>query len=111
MKLQTILMLGVTTVIFVSASSVLRAYAGGAALWVLLLALALYVSGNVLVVPLMREGGLGITISILSVTQLLTINLLAWLIYSERLTPIQMAGMGLGVVAMVLMLWPKEAAL
>lgn len=109
MKLETIVMLGVTTVIFVSASSVLRAYAGGGAFWVLILALALYVTGNVLVVPLMREGGLGLTVSILSVTQLLCINILAFLIYNERLTPVQMAGVLLGIIAMGLMLWPKGA--
>lgn len=110
MKFQTILMLGVTTAIFVSASSVLRAYAGGASLWVLLLALALYVTGNVLVVPLMRDGGLGLTVSILSVTQLLAINVLAFIIYNERLSPVQMAGMVLGILAMGLMLWPKEGS-
>lgn len=109
MKFQTLLLLAVTTTIFISASSVLRAYAGGGAFWLLLLALALYLTGNLLVVPLMRDGGLGLPVSILSITQLLTINILAFLIFNERLTAVQMSGVVLGILAMGLMLWPKEA--
>ncbi len=110
MKLWVILMLGVTTGIFIAAASTLRLYAGGAPLYTLLGALALYVTGNVLVVPLMRETGLGLTISILSVTQLLLVNLIAFTVYGEKIGSMQLSGIALGTIAIALMLWPSKGA-
>jgi glucose uptake protein len=111
MKLWVILMLALTTGIFIAAASTLKFYAGGAPFYTLILALVLYVIGNVLVVPLMRESGLGITVSILSVTQLLLVNVIAFAVYGEKLSRLQLSGILLGIVAITLMLWPvKEGA-
>lgn len=108
MKLWVILMLGLTTGIFIAAASTLKLYAGGAPFYTLLVALALYVTGNILVVPLMRESGLGVTVSILSVTQLLLVNVIAFTVYGEKISPPQLAGVALGTLAIALMLWPAK---
>lgn len=108
MKLWVLLMLGVTTGIFIAAASTLKLYAGGAPFYTLLGALTLYVVGNILVVPLMRESGLGVTVSILSVTQLLLVNLIAFFVYGEKISPTQLSGVALGTLAIMLMLWPSQ---
>ncbi|MCL6707249.1 hypothetical protein M8R20_09585 [Pseudomonas sp. R2.Fl] len=103
-----LLWLGVAMVIFLSAATASRAYISSDRLWVLALSLALYCAGNLLMVKLMREGGLGLAISASSVAQLLLINVIAFLVFGERLTTVQMAGVALGIVSMALMLFPSK---
>jgi len=69
----------------------------------------LYCVGNLMMVKLMREGGLGLAISVSAIAQLLLINVIAFAVFGEKLTPQQLAGVGLGVAAMVLMLVPMGA--
>jgi len=59
-------------------------------------------------VKLMREGGLGLAISASAVAQLVLINVIAFLLFGERLSAVQMAGVALGVVSMALMLFPAK---
>ncbi|MBO3761245.1 hypothetical protein J5J10_03910 [Ciceribacter sp. L1K23] len=104
-----LLWLGAAMVVFLSAATASRAYiASGDRLWVLLLSLALYCIGNLMMVKLMREGGLGLAISASSVAQLLLINVIAFLVFGERLSATQMAGVALGIVSMALMLFPQK---
>ncbi len=110
MKLWVILMLCLTTGIFIAAASTLRLCVGGAPVYALIGALCLYVTGNLMMVPLMRETGLGLTVSVLSVTQLLLVNVIAFAVYGERLGWLQLSGMALGTVAIALMLWPVKEA-
>ena len=108
MKLTFILMLGVTSTIFMAAASASRAYITTSNwLWVVL-SMCLYVTGNLLMLKLMRDGGLGLAISISAITQLVLVNLIAFGFFGERLNPVQMGGVALGMVAMVLMLWPES---
>ncbi len=58
---------------------------------------------------LMREGGMGLAVSLSAVTQLLVINVIAFLVFGERLSGTQLAGVALGVVSMGLMLLPSPA--
>ncbi|MBB4063224.1 hypothetical protein [Gellertiella hungarica] len=108
MKLWVMAMLGLTTGVFIAAASTLRLYVGGGPLYALFGALCLYVTGNLMMVPLMRETGLGLTVSVLSVTQLLLVNLIAFIVYGEKLGAMQLSGMMLGTVAIALMLWPSQ---
>ena len=62
-----------------------------------------------MMLKLMREGGLGIAISLSAITQLLLINVIAFLFFGERLSSTQLAGVGLGILAMGLMLLPSPA--
>ncbi|MFN3635515.1 MAG: hypothetical protein ACK4UZ_07250, partial [Rhizobium rhizophilum] len=77
---------------------------------VLAASLALYCIGNLMMVKLMREGGLGLAISASAIAQLVLINVIAFLLFGERLSTIQMAGVALGVISMALMLFPAKGS-
>jgi small multidrug resistance pump len=102
-----VFLLSVAMAVFLAASSCLRVYAGGAALWVLVLALALYCIGNLMMVPLMKANGLAVAMSVSAVLQLVMSSLVAVTIFGERPLTIQWAGIGLGIVAVTLILWPQ----
>jgi glucose uptake protein len=95
--------------VFLSAATASRAYIASSNLLLLVLSLALYCVGNLMMVKLMREGGLGLAISASAVAQLVLINVIAFTVFGERPSMMQLAGVGLGVAAMVLMLFPAEA--
>ena len=110
MSLNFILMLAVSSAIFMAAASSSRAYVSSENwLWILL-SMSLYVTGNLIMIRIMREGGLGLAISLSSIVQLLLINVIAFAFYGERLTNVQLGGVVLGVVAMMLMMWPQSAS-
>ena len=92
--------------VFIIAATVSRAYVSSDRWPLLVLSLLLYCIGNLLMIRLMREGGLGLAISLSAIGQLLAVNIIAFLVFGERLTGPQMAGVALGVVAMGLMLIP-----
>lgn len=93
--------------VFITANSVLRAYVANSQLAILLGALVLFSIGNLMMVRLMRESGLAVAISVSSVVQLVMIGLVAWFIFGERPTGLQIAGMALGVVAVTMIAWPQ----
>ncbi|WP_377274724.1 hypothetical protein [Rhizobium sp. R86522] len=103
-----LLWLGAAMATFLGAATVSRAYVDNGKLWVLVASLALYSVGNLMMVKLMREGGLGLAISASAVAQLVLINVIAFLVFGERLSAVQMAGVALGVVSMALMLFPAK---
>lgn len=109
MKLPFVLWLFGATAVFIGAATASRAYIGTTNMLYLLLSLALYIVGNLMMLKLMREGGLGLAISLSAITQLLLVNVIAFLFFGERLSTTQMAGVGLGIVAMGLMLLPSPA--
>jgi small multidrug resistance pump len=100
-------LLGIAMAVFLAASSCLRLYAGGGAFWVLLLALALYCVGNLMMVPLMAANGLAVAMSVSAVLQLLLATLVGVTVFGERPFMVQWAGIVLGVAAVVLILWPQ----
>lgn len=104
-----VLLLAGASAIFIFAASATRAYISSDNwLWVAL-SLFLYAAGNLVMIRIMREGGLGLAISISAIAQLILVNIIAFSVFNERLTPIQMGGVALGIVAMVLMMWPQKA--
>ena len=103
------LWLAAAMAVFITANSVLRAYVANAQVWVLLAALVLFSVGNLMMVRLMRESGLAVAISVSSIVQLVMIGLVAWFIFGERPTGLQIAGMALGVVAVAMIAWPTGA--
>jgi small multidrug resistance pump len=109
MNSALVLWLCMAMAVFITANSVLRAYVSNAQVWVLLAALALFSIGNLMMVRLMRESGLAVAISVSSVVQLVLIGLVAWFIFGERPTGLQIAGMALGVVAVAMIAWPQGA--
>lgn len=104
-----ILLLAGSSAIFMAAASASRAYVSTDNwLWVVL-SMCLYVAGNLIMIRIMREGGLGLAISISAIVQLILVNVIAFIVFSERMSHIQMGGVALGIVAMVLMMWPRNA--
>lgn len=108
MSSASLLWLAGAMAVFVLANSVLRSYSASAYVPTLLGALLLFTLGNLMMVRLMRESGLALAISVSSVAQLVLLSLVAFLWFGERPTPRQLAGMALGVVAVVLIAWPQE---
>lgn len=104
-----LLWLSASMAIYLSAATSTRSYIATNNIMLLILALALYCIGNLMMVRLMREGGLGLAISVSAIAQLLLINIIAFALFGERLSNLQMAGVGLGVVSMALMLLPAQA--
>jgi small multidrug resistance pump len=102
-----IALLGAAMAVFLAASSCLRVYAGGSAVWVLVLALTLYCVGNLMMVPLMKANGLAVAMSVSAILQLLLATLVAVIAFGERPLTIQWAGIGLGIAAVTLILWPQ----
>jgi small multidrug resistance pump len=103
-----VLLLAGASAIFIAAASATRAYISTDNwLWVAL-SLSLYVAGNLVMIRIMREGGLGLAISISSIAQLILVNVIALAVFNERMTGIQIGGVALGILAMTLMMWPQK---
>ncbi len=102
----TLLWLGAATGIFVGAAASLRAYVSPGPLWFLLLSLALYAAGNLIMVRVMRESGMAVAVSVSAVLQLLLATLVAVTVFAERPTPLQWAGIALGLASLAMIAWP-----
>ena len=96
-----------STVVFMAANATLKTYAAQGGAWVLLAALGLFCLGNSLMVRVMRENGLGIAISLSLIFQLIAITGVAVVWFGERPTGLQLAGLALGVVAVMMIVWPQ----
>jgi small multidrug resistance pump len=96
-----------STVVFMAANATLKTYAQKGGPWVLVGALALFCLGNYLMVRVMRENGLGLAIALSLIFQLIAITGMAFLWFGERPSPLQMAGLALGVVAVGMIVWPQ----
>ena len=106
MNAVTLAWLVASTAVFVAANGVLKTYAQQGGIWVLLGALALFCLGNTLMVQVMRGQGLGVAIALSVVFQLVAISAMAVVVFGERPSALQLAGMALGVVAVMMIAWP-----
>ena len=103
-----VLLLAGASAIFIAAASATRAYISNDNwLWVAL-SLFLYAAGNLVMIRIMREGGLGLAISISSIAQLILVNVIALAVFGERMTNVQIGGVALGILSMTLMMWPQK---
>ena len=93
-----ILLLAGSSAIFMAAASASRAYVSNDNwLWVVL-SMCLYVAGNLIMIRIMREGGLGLAISISAIVQLILVNVIAFLVPSAVATSIQRHGKAEGTI-------------
>ena len=106
MSLPTFLVFIVTTVIFLTAASTSRIYVSDGRFVVIVIAMLLYIVGNLLMVRIMREIGLGIAISVSTFAQLILIHVVAYVFFEERPAPLQVAGLVLGGISMALIMLP-----
>lgn len=107
MSAALLMWLAASTAVFVTANGLLKVYAAKGSLGMLAVALVLFTLGNLIMAQVMRGSGLGLAIAVSSVFQLLAITGVALVVFGERPTGMQMAGMALGVVAVALIAWPQ----
>ena len=97
------------TAAFVAAATSLRLHVASGGVWTVLGALALYGAGNVMILHPMRAGGMAVALSASAALQLVLVNLIAITVFGERPRPAQLAGIGLGMLAVVLIGWPSRS--
>ena len=107
MSAATILWLGGATAIFLAAASALRAHVAQGHLWLILLSLALYAAGNLVMVRVMRDSGMAVAISASAVLQLVLATFVAVAFFAERPTGLQWGGIGFGILAVALFVRPQ----
>lgn len=96
-----------STAVFMVANSLLKTYAAKGGLGMLIAALAAFCLGNFLMVRVMRENGLGLALALSLVFQLVAITLIAFAVFGERPTGLQIAGLVLAVVSIGMITWPS----
>lgn len=96
-------LLASSTLIFVGAASSAKAWALSAdnAIW-LVLTLLLYTMGNLIMLRLIRDVGMGAALSLSAVVQLIAVNIVALAFFGERVTAVQAAGLVLAIVAVAM---------
>jgi glucose uptake protein GlcU len=93
------LQLGLSTVIFLLAATVAKSWALSPGTGKIVLALALYSLGNLIMLRLVREFGMATAFSLSAVIQLVAVNVIALAFFGERLGAIQGGGIVLAIVA------------
>lgn len=102
MNIWGMLQLGLATVIFLLAATVAKHWALAPHIGKIVLALALYSAGNLVMLKLVRDFGMASAFSLSAVIQLVAVNLIALLYFEERLGAVQGAGVVLAVVAVAM---------
>jgi multidrug transporter EmrE-like cation transporter len=91
--------LGFSTIIFLIAATVAKNWALSPSIGKLLLTLALYSLGNLVMLRLVREFGMANAFSLSAVIQLVAVNVIALAWFGERLNALQSGGIVLAIVA------------
>lgn len=99
MSLSGFLQLGASTAIFLIAATVAKHWALAPTLGKLLLTLALYSLGNLIMLRLVREFGMASAFSLSAVIQLVAVNVIALAWFGERLNTLQSGGIVLAILA------------
>ncbi|MBW4656839.1 MAG: hypothetical protein KME20_27895 [Kaiparowitsia implicata GSE-PSE-MK54-09C] len=99
MTLPTLLLVGLSTAIFVAAASAAKVYTAHPGWEWLAATLALYTIGNLIMLRLISILGMGVALSLSAVVQLVAVNLVAVLLFGERLTWTQAAGVATAVIS------------
>lgn len=103
--------LGASTVIFVLAASAAKWWALAPSYWRLGLVLLLYTAGNLIMLRLIRDFGMGVALSLSAVIQLVAVNVVAFAWFGERVGALEGAGIVVAIVAVGLItLGPYFAA-
>lgn len=99
MTLFGFVQLGFSTIIFLVAATVAKNWALSPSAGKLLLTLALYSLGNLVMLRLVREFGMANAFSLSAVIQLVAVNVIALAWFGERLNALQSGGIVLAIVA------------
>jgi multidrug transporter EmrE-like cation transporter len=102
------LLLAIAVAAFVGAGATAKFWANSDGNWPLLaMTLLLYTIGNVVMLPLIRNIGLGVALSLSAVAQLLAINFVAIAMFGERVSGVQAIGLALAVLSVGLLTYQK----
>ena len=99
MTLAGLLQLGASTVIFVLAASAAKSWAITPGHWRLALVLALYTAGNLIMLRLIRDFGMGVALSLSAVIQLVAVNVVAFFWFGEKVELLQGVGILTAIAA------------
>lgn len=102
MSVVTLFQLGFAICCFVLAGSSAKAWAMTPDTGRLLITLALYTIGNLVMLRLIRTMGMAVALSVSNVVQLVAVNAVALIFYGERLGLVRGVGVVLAVVAVAL---------
>jgi multidrug transporter EmrE-like cation transporter len=94
-----LMLLGISTVIFLLAAMVAKSWALAPGLGKIVLTLLLYSAGNLIMLRLIREFGMSVSFSLSAVIQLVAVNVIALAWFGERLSIMQGSGLVLAVLA------------
>lgn len=94
--------LGISTVMFLLAAMAAKQWGMAPSSTRLLLTLALYTAGNLIMLRLVREFGMSVSFSLSAVIQLVSVNIVALAFFGERLNALQATGVVLAIAAVAL---------
>jgi hypothetical protein len=99
MNIVGTVLLAASTAIFLLAASAAKVWTQAPSMPRLLLVLALYSAGNLIMLRLIRDFGMGVSLSLSAVIQLVAVNFVAFAWFGERLQTVQGVGIVLAIVA------------
>lgn len=94
--------LGLSTVIFLAAATMAKSWALTPSLFKIVVTLALYTAGNLIMLRLIREFGMSVSFSLSAVIQLVAVNAVALAFFGERVTTLQALGIVLAIASVAL---------
>ncbi len=104
MSLSALLQLAASTAIYVLAAGSAKSWALAPSLLKILVTLALYTLGNLIMLRLVRFFGMSTAFSLTAVIQLVAINAIAILVFGERLGAVEGIGVALAIVSVALIM-------
>ncbi|APH70888.1 hypothetical protein [Aquibium oceanicum] len=93
------LQLCLSTAVFILAASAAKAWTLAPGAGKLALTLALYTIGNLIMLRLIREFGMGLALSLSAVIQIVAVNVVAFAYFGEKVNLLQGAGILLAIFA------------
>jgi multidrug transporter EmrE-like cation transporter len=97
-----LMQLAASTLVFVLAAASAKSWALAPSLAKIAVTLALYTLGNLIMLRLIRSLGMATAFSISAVVQLLAVNVIAIVMFGERLGWIESVGVALAIVSVAL---------
>ena len=102
MNAAALLQLAVATLIFIAAASGAKSWALAPSNAKMVLTMLLYTAGNLIMLRLIRQIGMATAFSLSAVLQLVAVNLVAIVVFGERLGTVEGTGIALAIVAVAL---------
>ncbi len=96
------LQLGVATAIFIGAASSAKAWAMAPSGGKIVFTIMLYIIGNLIMMRLLRQVAMATAFSLSTVLQLVAVNLVAILVFGEKLGLVESIGIVFAIVGVVL---------